>query len=380
MCTRACAREPGPCGSAGPPSEALLALPPLAGAAPPVCRLFTAGFRNGAEPGRPRPRPAPGGRGSSGLPGAQGQRQESSEESWLSLGRVGAESSVKLRWWPRAAQNWTSWRSLRERSPAARGPAPRGRSCALVLPAGLFGQPGEGSPRVACGGTAGSERGALWRRTVCCVSSEPPGPCGAGAGAGAGAGFRSRMRRSHTPRQIRHQEWPTCCPPPQDCTPVPFPVDSSPAKLAVTSAGAASVPEPLPLPSRVPASFQGLFRAGTPSRPHASGAQAHRRCLCVTWGVPACPRANQPRVTLLPPPDLHGETDRLILGSWLEWGPCWFSSAVCSRGAGLHVSLGPPSGRTWHVQMCRRWAHSSAGGWAAGPRSLACGTWPWAPG
>lgn len=175
------------------------------------------------------------------------------------------------------------------------------------------------------------------------------------------------MRRSHTPRRTRHQEWPTCCPPPQDCTPVPFPVDSSPAKLAVTSAGAASVPEPLPLPSRVPASSQGLFRAGTPSRPHASGAQAHRRCLCVTWGVPACPRANQPRVTLLPPPDLHGETDRLILGSWLEWGPCWFSSAVCSRGAGLHVSLGPPSGRTWHVQMCRRWAHSSAGGWAAGP-------------
>lgn len=28
---------------------------------------------------------------------------------------------------------------------------------------------------------------------------------------------------SHAPHQTKHQEWPTCCPPPQDCTPVPRP-------------------------------------------------------------------------------------------------------------------------------------------------------------
>lgn len=134
---------------------------------------------------------------------------------------------------------------------------------------------------MACGGTAGSERGAPWRRTVCCVSSEPPGPCGVGAGAGAGAGFRSQMRRSHAPRQMRHQEWPTCCPPPQDCTPVPFPVDSSPAKLAVTSAGAASVPEPLPSARPGPSLLPGALPSWNPfptSRQWGSGTQEMPVC------------------------------------------------------------------------------------------------------
>lgn len=143
---------------------------------------------------------------------------------------------------------------------------------------------------------------------------------------------------------------------------------------SVTSAGAASVPGPLLLPGRVLTPSQWLFRAGTPSRPRAAGAQGHRRCPCVTWGALASPEQTSPESLSSLPRDLRGETDPLISGSWPEWGLCWSSSAACSPGELACTSaLVRRAGRTWHVQVCCCWDRSSAVGWAAG-------TWPWAPG
>lgn len=64
---RVCMREPGPRVEAPvSPRESLLALPPLAGAAPPVCLQLVSG--TGAAPGRAGPAhaPPPWGRGQSG--------------------------------------------------------------------------------------------------------------------------------------------------------------------------------------------------------------------------------------------------------------------------------------------------------------------------
>lgn len=52
----------------------------------------------------------------------------------------------------------------------------------------------------------------------------------------------------------------------------------------------------------------------------------------MTWGVPASPEQTSPESLSSLPPDLCGQTDPRISGSWLEWGPCWFSSAVSSPG------------------------------------------------
>lgn len=116
VCTRVCVREPGPARVEAPVcplvSHSRLRLLWQARPLPPVYSRSQGQGQAGA-PGRPRT-------------ASRGVGGEESEGSLLSLGRVVTESSVKLQWWPRAAQNWTSWRSLRERSAAATGP-PEGR-------------------------------------------------------------------------------------------------------------------------------------------------------------------------------------------------------------------------------------------------------------